>query len=60
MSVTPKLFVEMYSIHGCVRTKKLPLVYSLLSNKNQETHEELFIMVIDGKNHPYSLYYFIP
>ena len=35
----------MYSIHGSVRGKKLPLVYSLLPNKNQETCEELFRIV---------------
>ena len=35
----------MYSIHGSVRGKKLPLVHSLSPNKNQETYEELFRIV---------------
>ena len=35
----------MYSIHGSIRGKKLPLVYSLLPNKEQETYEELFTIV---------------
>ena len=45
MQVAPKLFEQMYSIHSSVRGKKLPLVYSLLPNKNQETYAELFGIV---------------
>jgi hypothetical protein len=32
----------MYSIHGLIRGKTLPLVYALLPNKNQQTYETLF------------------
>ncbi|CAF3546071.1 unnamed protein product [Rotaria sp. Silwood1] len=35
----------MYSIHGSIRGKKLPLLYSLLPNKDQKTYEELFRIV---------------
>ena len=42
---TYKLFHQMYSIHGSIRGKKLPLLYSLLVNKDQETCEELFRIV---------------
>ena len=35
----------MYSIHGLRLGKILPLLYSLLSNKNQETCEKLFRIV---------------
>ena len=35
----------MYSIHGLIRGKTLPLLYSLLPNKNQRTYEELFRIV---------------
>ena len=41
----------MYSTHGSVRGKKLPLVYSLLPNKNQETYEELFRIVKQHVEH---------
>jgi hypothetical protein len=34
----------MYSIHGSIREKRLPLVYSLLpDNTKEETYEELFL-----------------
>ena len=35
----------MYSIHGVLREKTLPLLYSLLPNKKQETYEKLFRIV---------------
>jgi MULE transposase domain len=35
----------MYSIHGSIRGKHFPLVYSLLPNTKQETYEELFRIV---------------
>ena len=35
----------MYSIHGSIRGKKVPLLYSLLPNKDQHTYEELFRIV---------------
>ncbi|CAF3759513.1 unnamed protein product [Rotaria sordida] len=44
-AVAPKLFEQMYSIHGSIRGKKLPLLYSLLPNKDQKTYEELFRIV---------------
>ncbi|CAF1552573.1 unnamed protein product [Rotaria sp. Silwood1] len=44
-AVAPRLFEQMYSIHGSIRGKNLPLVYSLLPNKNQETYEEVFTIV---------------
>ncbi|CAF2150458.1 unnamed protein product [Rotaria magnacalcarata] len=44
-AVAPNLFEQMYSIHGSVRGKSLPLVYSLLPNKNKETYEELFRII---------------
>jgi hypothetical protein len=43
--VAPKLFEQMYSIHASIHGKTLPLVYSLLPNKKQETYEELFRIV---------------
>ncbi|CAF1466004.1 unnamed protein product, partial [Rotaria sordida] len=44
-AVAPKMFEQMYSVHGSIRGKSLPLVYSLLPNKDQETYEELFKIV---------------
>ncbi|CAF1153140.1 unnamed protein product [Rotaria sordida] len=44
-AVAPKLFEQMYSIHGSIRGKKLPLLYSLLPNKDKKTYEELFRIV---------------
>ncbi|CAF1264599.1 unnamed protein product [Adineta steineri] len=44
-AVAPTLFEQMYSIHGSIRGKKLPLLYSLLPNKDQKTYEELFGIV---------------
>jgi hypothetical protein len=43
--VAPKLFQQMYSIHGTVRGKTVPLVSALLPNKQQTTYEELFRIV---------------
>ena len=35
----------MYSIHGSVGGKSVPLVYALLPNKKQTSYEELFRVV---------------
>lgn len=35
----------MYTIHGSVRGKTVPLVYALLPNKQQSSYEELFRIV---------------
>ncbi|CAF1417139.1 unnamed protein product, partial [Didymodactylos carnosus] len=43
--VAPKLFEQMYSIHGSIRGKTLPLLYALLPNETQGTYEELFKIV---------------
>ncbi|CAF0792846.1 unnamed protein product [Rotaria sordida] len=50
-AVAPKLFEQMYSIHGSIRGKKLPLLYSLLPNKDQKTYEELFRIVAQHELH---------
>ncbi|CAF3429527.1 unnamed protein product [Rotaria socialis] len=39
------MFEQMYSIHGSIRGKSLPLVYSLLPNKDEKAYEELFKIV---------------
>ncbi|CAF4923920.1 unnamed protein product [Rotaria sp. Silwood1] len=44
-AVVPKLFEQTYSIHGLIREKTLPLIYSLLPNKKEETYETLFRVV---------------
>ncbi|CAF4536466.1 unnamed protein product, partial [Rotaria sp. Silwood2] len=44
-AVAPKMFEQMYSIHGSIRGKSLPLVYSLLPNKDEKAYEELFKIV---------------
>ncbi|CAF5123742.1 unnamed protein product, partial [Rotaria sp. Silwood1] len=44
-AVAPKLFEQTYSIHGLIRGKTLPLIYSLLPNKKEETYETLFRVV---------------
>ena len=36
---------QMYSIRGLIRGKSLPLVYSLLPNKDEKAYEELFKIV---------------
>ena len=43
--VASKLFKQMYSFHSLLHGKTLPLLYSLLSNKKQETYEKLFRIV---------------
>ncbi|CAF3026468.1 unnamed protein product [Rotaria sp. Silwood2] len=50
-AVAPKLFEQMYSIHGLFRGKTLPLVYALLPNKNQGTYEEYFRVVAQHVQH---------
>ena len=39
------MFEQMYSIHGSIHGKNLPLVYSLLPNKDEKAYEELFKIV---------------
>ena len=39
------MFEQMYSIHGSIRGKSLPLVYSLLPNKDEKAYEELFKII---------------
>jgi hypothetical protein len=41
----------MYSIHGLIRGKTLPLLYSLLPNKNRGIYEELFRIVEQHNQH---------
>ncbi|CAF1098713.1 unnamed protein product [Adineta steineri] len=43
--VAPTLFEQMYAVHGSIHGKKLPLLYSLLPNKDQKTYEDLFGIV---------------
>ncbi|CAM2725598.1 unnamed protein product [Rotaria socialis] len=45
LNAAPRLFEQMYAIHGSIRWEKLALVYSFLPNKKQETYEELFTIV---------------
>ncbi|CAF1607524.1 unnamed protein product, partial [Adineta ricciae] len=44
-AVAPKMFEQMYSIHGSIRGKSLPLVYALLPNKDEKAYAELFKIV---------------
>ena len=46
------MFEQMYSIHGSIRGKSLPLVYSLLPNKDEKAYEELFKIVKHVKRKP--------
>ncbi|CAF4496803.1 unnamed protein product, partial [Didymodactylos carnosus] len=40
--VAPKLFQQLYTIHGYIRGKTVPLVFCILPNKTQATYEEVF------------------
>ncbi|CAF4155912.1 unnamed protein product, partial [Rotaria sordida] len=44
-AVAPKLFEQMYTVHGLIDGKTLPLVFSLLPNKKQESYETLFRII---------------
>ena len=40
--VRPKVFTQLYTIHGSIGNKTFPLVYALLPNKTSKTYERLF------------------
>jgi hypothetical protein len=39
--VTPTIFTQLYTIHGVYRDAVFPLVFTLLSDKQQATYEKL-------------------
>ena len=36
----PLLFTQLYTIYGVVQNKTLPLVFALIPNKNEVTHDK--------------------
>ena len=42
---TPRIYTQLYSIHGLYREHFVPLVYALLSDKQRSTYHELFDIV---------------
>ncbi|KAL5236629.1 hypothetical protein ACI65C_004039 [Semiaphis heraclei] len=55
----PNIFLQMYTIHapvGGIYSRVLPLVYVLMSSKNQKCYEHLFQDLIEiGNNYGYEL-----
>jgi len=55
----PNIFLQMYTIHapvGGINSRILPLVYVLMSSKNQKCYEHLFQDLIEiGNNYGYEL-----
>lgn len=53
----PNIFLQMYTIHapvGGINSRILPLVYILMSSKNQKCYEHLFQDLIEiGNNYGY-------
>ena len=45
--VCPVLFVQLFTIHGFVNEKQIPLVYALLPNKKTETYITIFRILRD-------------
>ncbi len=45
--VSPRIFHQLFSIHGFVNEKQLPLIYALLPNKSVTTYKALFRAVRD-------------
>jgi hypothetical protein len=43
--VSPLLFKQIFTIQTCINGKVLPLLYSVLPNKEQATYVKLFVMV---------------
>ena len=43
----PRIFSQLYSIHGCYRNHVVPLVYCLLSDKSRLTYHTMFSKIRD-------------
>lgn len=41
IKVTPSIFTQLYTIHGVYRGSAFPLVFALLSDRQQQTYEKL-------------------
>ena len=41
----PKLFLQLYVLHGPIGECTIPLVYAFLETKDQETYNELFTVI---------------
>ncbi|CAF4182441.1 unnamed protein product, partial [Rotaria magnacalcarata] len=39
--VTPVIFTQLYAVHGVYRNCVFPLVFALLSDKQQQTYQRL-------------------
>ncbi|CAF0979411.1 unnamed protein product [Didymodactylos carnosus] len=46
--IAPQLFHQMYTIHGIIKNKSVPLVYAFLSGKSQQLYEEMFNEIINN------------
>lgn len=47
-AVSPKLFYQMFTINVIVKGKNLPLVYTLLPNKTEETYTRFFSLLCNS------------
>ncbi|CAF0913032.1 unnamed protein product [Didymodactylos carnosus] len=54
--VAPQLFYQLYTIHGFIRGRSVPLVYALLPGKSEAVYGELFNVLVQNVNkHPKSI-----
>ncbi|CAF1128681.1 unnamed protein product [Rotaria sordida] len=44
--IAPQLFHQLYTIHGILCGRSLPLVYCIISGKSEEIHDEMFDVVL--------------
>lgn len=47
--IAPKLFYQVFTINGIFRGKCLPLVYGLLTRKDEKTYDKFFSALRDGQ-----------
>ncbi|CAF1149113.1 unnamed protein product, partial [Didymodactylos carnosus] len=51
--VAPQLFCQLYTIHGFMRGRSVPLVYALLPGKSEAVYGELFNVLLQNvSKHP--------
>jgi hypothetical protein len=45
--VAPKIFAQLYVVHGQVGVSTCPLLYALMERQTQSSYEELFNFIVD-------------
>ncbi|XP_060806094.1 uncharacterized protein LOC132902984 [Amyelois transitella] len=45
--VVPKIFQQLYTIHGCIFSETFPCVFALCTNKDKNTYSILFTLLVE-------------